>query len=56
MLIPAEVMAQVVESIVRLNAEASRGPVKVDDVDLRHWEKVVCCIAVTAAGCVPSKY
>ena len=46
--VPPEVMAQVSESIVRLNGEASRGPVKVDDEDIQQWEKVVCCVAVTA--------
>ena len=46
--IPPEVMAQVEESIVRLNGEASRGHVKVDDEDIQQWDKVVCCVAVTA--------
>ena len=48
MLVHPEVMAQVAESILRLNGEASGWPVMVDDVDLRQRKRIVCCIAVTA--------
>ena len=46
--IPPEVVSRVEESIVRLNGEASKGLMVVDEGDLQQWDKVVCCITVTA--------
>ena len=45
---PSEVLAQVNQSIVRINGEHSKGPARVTETDKEQWDKVVCCVAATA--------
>jgi methyl coenzyme M reductase beta subunit len=48
LVIPEEVIEAVEETVARMDGEAAQGPVKVTGRDLQQWNKVVCCVTVTA--------
>jgi hypothetical protein len=48
MVVPEGVIGAVKASVARMDGEMARGPVRVTDRDLQQWNKVVCCITVTA--------
>ena len=48
MVIPIEVIEAVEEAVARMDGEAAQGHVKVTGRDLQQWNKVVCCVTVTA--------
>ena len=48
MVVPEAVIGAVKESFARMDSEMAPGPGRVTDRDLQQWNKVVCCIMVTA--------
>ena len=48
--VPSEVLAQVNQSIVRINGEQSKGAARVTEAGREQWDKVVCCIAIVATA------
>ena len=48
MVVPEGVIGAVKASVARMDGEMARGPVRVTNRDLQQWNKVVCCITVTA--------
>ena len=49
--VSSEVLEQVNRSIMRMNEEQSKEPARVIEADREQWNKVVCCVAVTAEVC-----
>ena len=48
MVVSREVVEQVNRSIVRMNEEQPNEPVRVTQADKDQWNKVMCCVAMTA--------